>query len=174
MANRIFFVAGMPRSGTAWTSIMLSLCPAAYCLHEGERHHRDGLLDHLRGREEFFAGDSAPTACSPKFDYIQARRVCIMRPLEEVIPATDKALHGLVSEDAIRSHLRELQAWAVRHSTLLVEFKDLFTLEGSRKVWNHVLPGEYFPEDKVAALIRVRVEQIIPDRETILKLTLVL
>lgn len=169
MAGQLFFVAAMPRSGTAWTSQLLSLCPNAYCLHEGEAQFRDDLAGHLRSQKEFYAGDSAPTACLERFDHIEAKRVCIMRPMGEVIPSTLKALHGLVTQKHLWDHLKILQEWCVKHSPLLVEFNDLFTLEGSREIWEYLLPGEYFPEHKVSALIRVRVEQVIPDRETILK-----
>lgn len=169
MSQQLFFVSGMPRSGTAWVSALINICPAAYCLHEGEAQYREGLVRHLQCRDEFYAGDSAPTALAAKFDGLSARRVAILRPLDEVQAATKIALHGLVSEDAVNSHYRDLQTWISRHSPLLIAFDELFTLAGAAKVWEHLLPREYFPEDKIAILIRNRVTQVIPDRETILR-----
>lgn len=169
MSQQLFFVSGMPRSGTAWVSALINLCPAAYCLHEGEAQYRDGLIRHLQCRDEFYAGDSAPLALAAKFDHLTARRVAILRPLDEVQAAAKIALHGLVSKDQINYHYRDLMTWIARHDPLRIAFDELFTLAGAAKVWEHLLPREYFPEDKIAILIRNRVTQVIPDKETILR-----
>ncbi len=171
MSQQLFFIAGMPRSGTAWTSQLVNLCPAAYCLHEGEMQYRDGLVRHLQCRDEFYAGDSAPLNVAAKFDHLPGRRVAILRPLEDVMNASAEAFYGLVTEDNIHGHYRDLMTWISKHKPLVVEFKDLFTLAGAAKVWEHLLPREYFPEDKIAILIRNRVTQVMPDREEIIKLS---
>ena len=160
--NRLFFIGGLPRSGTAWTSALISLCPNAFCLHEGEALYRQKLVSALMNRSEKFVGDSAPLAISERFDEYTASRVAIIRNKDQVKESSRIAFYGRVSEQAIDNHHLRLMRWISIHNPLVVQFEDLFTVEGASAVWHHVLGKEYFPINKVAALCRTRVEQIIP------------
>lgn len=168
--NRLFFISGLPRSGTAWASALISLCPNAFCLHEGEAIHRWNLVRNLVRRSELFVGDSAPLAKAERFDVWTAGRVAIVRDLPDVKRASRKAFHGLISNDALDRDARRLDAWISLHSPLVIQFNDLFTIAGAGQVWNHLLPGQHFPEGKVAALTRTRVQQIIPSKSEIINL----
>lgn len=169
--NKLFFISGLPRSGTAWASTLINLCPNAICLHEGEAIYRDGLVSKMQSRPELFSGDSAPNAKERRFDNVPATRVAIVRDFDEVITASRMAFHGLVSDDAIAADAERFGNWVATHNPLVISFKDLFTVAGAFAVWQHILGGQKFPVDKVAALTRTRVEQIIPSRSEILQLS---
>lgn len=165
-----FVITGLPRSGTAWCSALISLCPNAFCLHEGEIQYRgNALTEYLDERPERFVGDSAPLSKDGRFDHWAVRKVALVRPVDDVIKAVKKAFHGLMTEDAVRGDMDLLQNWINENSPVVILFKDLFTIDTSKLLWDYLLPGEQFPEDKVAALCRTRVEQVIPPKRTILR-----
>ena len=171
--SRLFFITGMMRSGTAWASALISLCPNAFCYHEGGAQLKNGLVEGLRSRPEKFAGDSSPgwREFTREVDAVEAPRVAIIRSFDEVMPAIRKAFHGMVPNDWIHQDCERLNTWVSRHDPLVIPFRKLFTISGARQVWDHVLPGEDFPRDKVECLIRTRVEQILPEKRIMQELS---
>lgn len=170
--NRIFFISGMMRSGTAWASALISLCPNAFCYHEGEAIYREGLVDALRARPEKFAGDSSP-GWRKRTDMdreLVASRVAILRDMDDVVPAVRRAFHGLVPTDWVHQDLERLTKWIALHDPLVIPFKTLFTVAGAHRLWNYLLPDEAFPKDKVECLIRTKVEQLLPDKQAMIHL----
>ncbi len=61
MANRFFFILGLPRSRTAWLSVLLT-GRDSFCFHEGTGAFPDfaAYAAALRARPEAYAGDSNP------------------------------------------------------------------------------------------------------------------
>lgn len=142
----------MGRSRTAWLTAFLTYGEWK-CYHEvGQRlRHMKDIYDVLHMPNSGFLETAAIHARSLiKYACPQIREVVILRPLEQIIDSFLKMnTHGLVTWDEIKMRKiigrgqHELQKLAKLPTVLALEFEELSTEEGCKKIFEYCLPYEF-------------------------------
>jgi len=144
---KTFFIAGLPRSGTAWVSNFLTT-DNSICLHDGIKYIVDGYANTLQATGRGFCGDSG--------SHIQM----IYKTLLEVFPDAKFAMIVRSPSDVVESlKIMELPIDGLDESRqllmqmfrdiddiIVINFNDLFTNEeAAKKLWNHCIGDGFDP-----------------------------
>ena len=160
----IIRVVGMPRSGTAFVSMLFQLHPDILSYHE--MAHFDGNWKKtLTYHENDVVVDCNTYGFLPMFDIKCDSYVYID------YDAKDSALRSSI---AIRSevpitHTEEVRRqgliWAKKNNALILSRDEVFSLHGLRKIWVHTLGGNVeFPDKKVKEMLKLNIQHHNPER----------
>lgn len=156
-----FLVIGLPRSGTAWLSTLLSYGRESLCIHEPQCHLAltGGLLKHAR---RTYGMLGAATTCGNLSGFSAPRMVMVERDhddsweaLVNSIDIPDEKLEG--ARETFEMAVRAMDFY--RDGCHVVRFEDLFDPAGSAGVWNYVF-GSNLPALHHLELRRLRVTAI--------------
>jgi hypothetical protein len=145
-----FFILGLPRSQTAWLSVMLT-GPNSFCFHEGTGRFAtwDEYVSALRGRPEAFVGDSNPALFENIDELIEefpdARFLVVTRPQDQALAAFCAAVPH--ESEAIRQgwndYVRRFtEAIARLPEHLTVTVKSLDHEETAQQIYAHLVNGQ--------------------------------
>lgn len=138
-----FFIAGLPRSRTAWLANFLSYGPSL-CFHEPLAC---GLADSIAGYTALLEGTGTPYAgisCTGNAMFFEAlndlfpdaRWVAVQRPFYESRLSMERI--GYPMGDTGKLMLAALERVVKGPNTLTISFKKF----NPRAVWEHCIPGE--------------------------------
>lgn len=151
--SNTFFIAGYPRSMTAWLANFLTT-GQSHCFHDvftmchPKTAYAGDLLASIPLEYVGASGSDLPFFISQiEASFPNARHVLIERNPADV----KKSLEALY--DADMSAFMDIAAvkiakYAARFNPLLVRFADISTLEGIGKIWSHCLPNKRFDHDR--------------------------
>ena len=166
--DEAFFIAGPPRSGTAWLSQAMMFGGEVFCFHEVERDIFDAddmdevaerMLEKMHQKHHWFVGNVSSGLLA--FNQIQSRLVIIHRPWEDVERSLKKARiewgrpelpYDMEKMKALHENL-----CAVNPHAMHVNFDDMFTIEGLAQIWKHCCRLIPPPLDNFREIIRHRV-----------------
>lgn len=123
-----FIVSGLPRSGTAWASLLLSRCTGVFCWHEAVQHG-----DLFRTYEAVFEAPEAEitgdaTTCTLQtFDDFEATRVWIDRNPDDCRASYAKEIGEELVEATWPTILSLGLKWRMSHHPREVSFARLFS-----------------------------------------------
>lgn len=120
-----FFVCALPRSGTAWTSMLFNMVEDTFCWHEVIQHG-----DRFNSMEEAMSlapivGDCT-TYTGEEFDPMEGRRAFIVRDSRECERSYVKAM-GSMAAQSWPFILMNSQRWIAKHKPLMVYYSNLFS-----------------------------------------------
>lgn len=162
--GEIFQITGIPRFGSAFVSVLMSMEPKCIGIHDQGAEDPNWIqsIQDLAIRWDYVA-DCSTYGFFPKATISGAKKVYVKKsPVESAKSASGKFGYT-VDENAVHS-LREIgDAWAVQHSALIIEENQLFRLESLRAIWNYCFQGNsVFPEEKALRLLTMNVQRHNP------------
>ena len=163
-----FFVTGYPRSGTAWAANLLTH-NGAYCLHEGSVYG-GGMEAWICGGKNRGVSEATITLTSTILqDSLDSRVVWIKRDKESASKAFKKwsVENGVLRPDQMPNVdilfdrlEKSFDLILTKHpGVLVIDFKDLFTVESAEKIWRWCLPGLDFDRTRAQILCGMNVQQ---------------
>lgn len=164
---KTFCIGGLPRTGTGWLSAFLTTDKSA-CLHEGLKFNNGSYRDLFEGLGKDICGDAGSHIPIVYADvlasYPDTKFVIVERDPEEVKPTAARL--GITADwvDYTQDALVEMEK-AVE--VMKISFSDLFTLDGSKRVWEYCL-GYEFDSIRWEIFRRLNIQATIPThRETL-------
>jgi hypothetical protein len=157
--NNPFLIFALPRSRTAWLSVMLTEGNVR-CYHEGiAKFNLDGMSRKLTGRGHIAGNsDSGMSFFHEKIlaDLPGARIVVIRRPLDEVRKSMFR--FGIIDKAGVLNLAdAALNSIARRPGALVIDFKDI-DLAACVAIWNHVAPGEVCNTTRFEELLDLNIQ----------------
>jgi len=135
-----FVILALPRSRTAWLAYWLTY-GGWLCGHEQLRYCRS--MEDVRSWLAMPKTGTVETAAAPFWRLIPAdvRIVTVRRPKVEVVRSTIAlGYNARAAEEMIGRLDRKLDQVEARRSVVRVEFDELRTAEGAKRLWEAVLP----------------------------------
>jgi hypothetical protein len=162
-----FIILAMPRSMTAWTSCFLT-CGNTFCQHEVFTQNETAHLQIANSvmRSPFkYSGIACPGSVMiwhRLFDLLpNANYIYIRRPVNE----SKRALASVAGVDqaTIGEGYEVLQSLAETFIQVaeprVIDYSELKTIEGMRKLWQWVCPDEYLPPEHLNKMHSLHIEQ---------------
>jgi hypothetical protein len=145
-----FLICGFPRSRTLWLSHFLTVPSICICTHEATEHADSAEefwrnADHFSYGHEFYGNsDSANNLVLPSLlaERPLAKVVWIERPIAEVRESLLRA--KIPFAEGWDKVLPEIRDRHVEYFDLIMDWRDLSTMHGCRKIWEFCLPGVPF------------------------------
>ena len=156
---KTFFIAGLPRSGTAWVSNFLTTGDSI-CLHDGIKYISDGYAAAQIASGKRFFGDSGSHIQMIYKTLLEAfpdaKFAMIVRSPSDVIESLN--IMGLPTDGLNESRKMLMQMFRDIDDILVINFKDLFTNESKAKaLWEHCI-GEGFDPIRWRLLAKLNVQ----------------
>lgn len=149
----IFQIGALPRSGTAWISSVLNLCPDTICLHEPI----DRNVPVPEGSYENW-GQTGSHLLMPSIADMEADiRIYIKRDVVAVYDSLDKVVGGVdpkVFKGTVVGAAEDYES----DCDVVFDFESLFTEETVREIWGMVT-NSAFPKDKVLTMLNMNIQR---------------
>jgi len=144
---KTFFIAALPRSGTAWVSNFLTTGDSI-CLHDGIKYITDGYANTLQATGRRFCGDSGSHIQMIYKELLEAfpdaKFAAIVRSPSDVIDSLKDMLMPIDGLEESRNQLFEMIT--SNEDILVVRFEDLFNDESkARELWEHCIGVGFDP-----------------------------
>jgi len=150
----IFQVAALPRSGTAWITAVLNLCPDIMCIHEPVDLQVPVPLNSYA-----HSGQSGSHLILPYCAAMEADlRIFIKRDSVECYESMDAAMDQIIGISDYRKYLVEPSHEYEAFADLVVDFDELFKEETVRYIWEAISKME-FDSDKVRPMMNMNVQR---------------
>lgn len=166
MSARPFLITGLPRSRTAWLSVLCTTGDSI-CYHEPTSTMNDikELADVYDKPSLKYVGasDSGLGFFLPwVMEAINPRTVIIDRGLDEVRQSLVKC--GITKEGGLRMLMDCLNRYKYHPSVLWVPYKALDNKRWIEKIWMHLMPGLVFDEGRYEQLAHMNITVDIPHK----------
>jgi len=149
-----FQITGLPRSGTAWITSVLNLCPSVICVHEEVDKNVPLPKETYSSVGESGSHLLLPDFRNKKVDF----RLFIYREPTDSYNSLCRATNTEIPMDWWNDFLTPLATEFFNKSDMVIEFESLFTLDTVKKIWNKVT-DETFEEDKISLLLRMNLQR---------------
>jgi len=156
-------ITALPRSGTAFLTVLLNMAPNCIAMHETMATDRDwkntvAAMDaRFRGSERVFC-DIGTYQFMPKATIPDSFKVLIRGDHQESEKRCEKAFGYSPKGLDVVSQMAE--KWALKYSAMVIERSELFKLDTLRILWrfcNHTAP---FPESKATILLGMHIDRM--------------
>jgi hypothetical protein len=160
MRTRPFIITGLPRSRTAWMSVLFTT-DDSFCPHEltPELPSLEVLREFFNISEYRYIGisDSALIWMLPwVLEELKAPTLIIRRELDEV--RSSLSMIGLHSNKLLENTAAQLERFVNHPLVRCIDFESLNDPQMMRQAWEHVLPGKRFDVLRFEALKRLHIE----------------
>lgn len=157
----LFTITGLPRSGTAWMSAVLSLHPECIGYHELVAYRSD-WRDVIRNSTYRYVADCNTYAVFDNYDLVPDKRVYIVSQPEQSHRSVEIACRKKVHYDFICELMDAGQTWAIYNDPCyVIDREDIFTVDGCSKVWQFLFDEEA-PKEKIENFIRLNIQHQNP------------
>lgn len=165
-ANKVFQIVGLPRSGTAFLSVMFSLAEECETFHELAATDREWKKTLAKAHEQHrYVADCTTYGFLPGAIIPESRKVFIERPWRESRLAAEEAIKIAISEDHYSKLSVTASHWADEWQALRVSYADPWNMDSLRSIWDHCFEGMVeFPTRKVSHLLTMNVQRMNPER----------
>ena len=158
-------ISGLPRSGTAFMSVFMSLCPTCIGVHElgvSSDDWREELHELLT--EHRFVADCSTYAHIKKLRIQNGKRVFIVQDPETSRIKSEKAFKYTIPEGSFNWLYDSGLEWVNETHGMVIQLSDLFCVETLERVWKYAFEDEsVFPTRKVTELIAMNIQRNKPD-----------
>lgn len=155
-------IAALPRSGTAFLTVMLNLAPNCLAFHElmvtdeGWKSTLRGLALRSEGSQQVY-GDVGTYQFAPGAMIEGSEKVYVRQDHEQSRERVKKAFGY---DPGSFKHLSEIaEKWADTHDALVIEHDELFDRISLGRIWRRCNPWSEFPEEKVAVLLQMNIQR---------------
>jgi hypothetical protein len=164
--NSLIQVTGMPRSGTAWVAMLLSLNPQCLAFHDLISTEEDwrGRIDRALHEWKWVA-DCGTYQYAPKASAWKSTKIALIQNPEESRVRANEAFKQDAPPDSYDYIWHVFQQWVIQHGALTVPYRELWKdSTAARLIWQHAFgEGIKFPEEKVRFLISMDVQRANPE-----------
>lgn len=156
-------ITALPRSGTAFLTVLLNLAPNCIAMHEIMATDRDwkntvaAMHSNFRGSERVFC-DVGTYQFMPKATISDSFKVFIRGDHQESAKRCEKAFG--YRPEGLDEVSKMAEKWALKYSAMVIERSELFKLDTLRLLWrfcNHTAP---FPESKATILLGMHIDRM--------------
>lgn len=152
-------ITGLPRSGTAFLSVLFTHVKDAYVHHERAATDRSWMV-WPSGAPGAYEVDCSTYGFLPKAIIPGARKVFIRQPWEESLQRSIKAFGFTPPAEGFRALAKMADQWAEQWMPLIVERENLFKIEALRLIWDYCIQGEQeFPQAAAEHLLLMNVQR---------------
>lgn len=158
----IIRIVGMPRSGTAFASQVLSLHPDCIAYHELASYNKE-WREILTNSEFDFVVDSNTYGFLTQAKLDCAVLVYLDRGAVDSCEASIRATGHELSVMQFVNVRRMMEQWALQNNAYIMSEGEIFTLNGMEKLWK-VAFGDHveFPIQKAVELLKLNVQHHKP------------
>lgn len=159
----IITLTGLPRSGTAFASMLFQLHPKCIAYHELAMYDKDWrktlrmaqlMYDYVANCTTYGFLDNAQV--------VSHRKVCLSVHPEKSRRRAEIACQKEIPKDFAHYLTGSLYEWLDKNTDVLIMAQDdIFTVSGCKKVWQHCF-DEDFPELKVRQLVKQNIQHHNP------------
>lgn len=163
--GKLIQVVGTPRSGTAFLSVMLSLCPNCIGYHELAASGPNWKFTIKQALQNWqYVADCTTYGFLPKAVVKDSIKLYIPQDVEQSRLKCAEAFG--YEPDAHNFHALDKMAknWAREWNPLTIPAEELFTFGNMLKIWKHCFQGhEPFPGQKVEQLLKQQIQRMNPE-----------
>ncbi len=170
--KKLITVTGLPRSGTAFVSMLLQLHPDCIAYHELAAYDRDWRKTIMDNKADIVA-DCNTYGFMPEASMPSDRMVYIMNDPWRSRKSAEIACRKNIDIDMIMALEVIAKDWVDSNEVFVIRRDDVFTVGGCIALWQYCLGGP-IPMDKIEQLVKLNVqhkdvhEKFGPDVEFIL------
>lgn len=154
----IIRVVGMPRSGTAFASMLLNLHPDCIAYHELVAYDPN-WKNTIENSDHEYVADCNTYGFLHDANIPCSVRIYLDRDAKSSHKASEKAFLKKIDYQKLENMRKMANKWAIDNRAYVVKQGGIFTLEGMHDVWR-VAFGEFvpFPMDKCMELLKLNVQ----------------
>lgn len=134
--SELIQICGLPRSGTGFTSVLLSLHPNCIAYHEllaKKDDYKKQISDSLKRYK--YVADCSTYGFMPAHTYKNSKKVLIHRSIEECLESSIRVFNYNVDITYYQKARKIIDKWIEQNDVLIIPFKDLFKTDILRKIW---------------------------------------
>jgi len=162
--GKLIQITGLPRSGTGFMSVFLSLHPVCVAYHElitKKDDYKDFLESELLTNK--FVADCSTYGYFPNHSYPEAKKVFLNRHPIRSKDSANKVFNTNLQIDDYVKHLNAIDLWIANNKVHIVDFNKLFNVDTLKEVWFYCFDSlAYFSEEKVENLISMNIQMQNP------------
>jgi len=163
--NHLIQLTALPRSGTAFASMLFQLHPDVIAYHELATYDKQWRRTILSNQADVVADCSTygflPDAEMEVPYDVERHHVFLHRPLEESHRAAEIATKKEIDAEFYDFLGREAVKWVHKHLALVMKKGEIFTVDGCIKLWGYCFT-EPPPVDKIRELIKLNIQHKDP------------
>jgi len=154
-------ITGLPRSGTAFLSMLCQLHPDCLSYHELAAFDTDWKNTILNSEADIVC-DCNTYGYLRQAELPSDKRVYITSHPSQAHRSSEIACKKKIDPQLLINLNRIGEKWALEKGAYVIDRKKVFTLEGCREIWLYCF-DDYFPVEKVEAMLRLNIQQHQPD-----------
>lgn len=156
----IITVTGLPRSGTAFVSMLLNLHPDCVAYHELAAYDRDWKRT-IEDSYYDYVADCSTYGFMPDAWLRSSKRIMIdSDPIQSHV-SSEIACRKLIDPDTMPALRQMLEDWRDRFNPMVIHRNEVFTFDGCVAIWEHCF-GKPVPYDKIEQLVKLNVQHKDP------------
>lgn len=156
-------ITGLPRSGTAFLSVLMTHVKDVRVWHEAAAKDSEwNLIRNVKGLNGrvLTVVDCSTYGYLPKAIIPSARKVFIRQPWEESLDRSTKAFGFSPPPEGFRQLAKLADHYCDQWMPLIVERENLFKIESLRLIWDYCLEGaQQFPDGAAQHLLLMNVQR---------------
>lgn len=165
--SKLIQVAGLPRSGTAWVAMLLSLNPRCLALHDVISIEEDWRGAIERGLQEWdWVADCGTYQYAPKASVPESIKIGILQDPEQSRLRANEAFRQQAPPGSYDALDERLLWWLQQDRNSLVVCRDDLWKDSTaaRRIWEHAFGSAVsLPEEKVRFLLSMQVQRMNPE-----------
>lgn len=158
----IIRVIGMPRSGTAFASMLLALHPDCMSYHELASYDKD-WKNTIAGNEADIVADCNTYGFLNEAKIDASVLIYLDRNAKGSRDATFKSTGHDLTLQQLENARKMMQKWAIENDAFIMNKGEVFTLDGMHRLWS-VAFGDHveFPKEKAVELKKLNIQHHNP------------
>ena len=161
----IFQVTGLARSGTGFVSTFLNLQPRSIVFHDiisDVEHWKESL--HFAEQHNDFVGDCGTYQYLPGAVIEDSKKVFLERDPESSRTSAEQAFGYCIPKENYAKAVDAAREWVRKYQPVVVPYNQVWTVEGLRKIWEHVYPWSVFPWEKAELFLKMQIQRKDADK----------
>jgi hypothetical protein len=164
--SKLIQVCGLPRSGTGFISVFLSLHPEAISYHElitKSDDYRSVIEESLKRYK--YVVDCSTYGYLPQCSYPQSKKIFIRRNPADSRISSQLALGVNIPIEEYVNFSSLASNWMRDYEVLVINFSTLFNVSTLKKIWVYCFDSEeYFSEEKASHFIEMNIQMKNPEK----------
>lgn len=158
-------ITGLPRSGTAFMSVLMSMHPQCISYHEliaKSENFRSELVESQKKHK--YVVDSSTVGYMENCVFEGSKKIFINRSASESLKSVKNAGFNDVNPYFYEEIVKKIESWKSKYEILEVKYENLFNPETLKSVWVYAFGSdEYFVHEKVVNMCDMRIEIVNPE-----------
>jgi hypothetical protein len=148
-------VSALPRSGTAFVSMLLSLHPDCVGYHELAAYDSDWRNTIRKNK---ITADCNTYGYLPDYDAEPDKRIYIINTITDSHRSAEMACRKVISHELMLRLEDAGTTWAVFNDCYVIDRSQVFTESGSEGMWRYCFPDTPPPMEKIRQLIKLNIQ----------------